>query len=196
MITVNQEMLNAALAQHKLPEGQTPDQVVARLKEKAVVNVAENIFEEGDTFTMPANEEEFKKVLIPETYERLARTDPATGEKIVPEGFSALVYVENSKNGNKAVKKFRVTSATASFNEYAKDSINETYLATGRVVRSEGDVATLLRTKNNQYEQFAALFGKTITTKKPLVGNAAVMSDGMPKGIRRRTVADFAFVND
>lgn len=193
MITVNQQMMDAALAQHKLPENTTIEQVIDSLKNKAVINVQENIFEEGDTFTFPVNEEELKKVLFSEKFERLARTDPATGEKIVPEGFYVLVYVENSKNGNKAIKKFRVTSATASFNEYAKDAINETFLATGRVIRSDGDVATLLRTKSNQYEQFAALFGKTITTKKPLAGNAAVMSDGVPKSIRRRTVTDFAF---
>lgn len=193
MITVNQQMMDAALAQHKLPEGMTVEQLVTKIKAKAYVNVAENVFEEGDTFTMPATEEELGKVLRTEVFERLAYTDQNTGQKVVPEGFYALVYVENSKNGNKAVKKFRVTSATASFNEYAKDAINETYLATGRVVRSEGDVATLLRTKDNQYDQFMALLGKTITVKKPLVGNAAVMENNMPKGIRRRTVADFAF---
>lgn len=192
MITVNQEMMNAALEQHKLPEGITPEQLVAQLKDRPVVNIQENVFEEGDTFTMPANEAELAKVLRVEKFDRLARIDNE-GKKVVPEGFYALVYTENPKTNMKAVKKFRVTSATASFNEYAKDPVNETYLANGKVVRSEGDVATLLRSKGSQYEQFTALLGKTITAKAPLVGNAAVMENQVPKGIRRRTIANFAF---
>lgn len=192
MITVNQEMMNAALEQHKLPDGTTPEQLIAQLKDRPVVNIQENVFEEGDTFTMPANEAELAKVLRVEKFERLARTDNE-GKKVVPEGFYALVYTENPKTNMKAVKKFRVTSATASFNEYAKDPVNETYLANGNVVRSEGDVATLLRSKSSQYEQFTALLGRTITAKAPLVGNAAVMENQVPKGIRRRTIANFAF---
>lgn len=192
MITVNQEMMKAALEQHKLPEGMTSEQLIAQLKDRPVVNIQENVFEEGDTFTMPANEAELAKVLRVEKFERLARTDNE-GKKVVPEGFYALVYTENPKTNMKAVKKFRVTSATASFNEYAKDPVNETFLANGKVVRSEGDVATLLRSKSSQYEQFTALLGKTITTKAPLVGNAAVMENQVPKGIRRRTIANFAF---
>ena len=191
MITVNQEMMNAALEQHKLPEGTTPGQLIAQLKDRPVINIQENVFEEGDTFTMPANEAELEKVLRVEKFERLARTED--GKKIVPEGFYILVYVENARTNMKSIKKFRVTSATASFNEYVRDSVNETYLASGKVIRSEGDVATLLRSKGTQYEQFISLLGKTITTKAPLVGNAAVMENQVPKGIRRRTITNFAF---
>lgn len=191
MITPNKEMLDAAIAAHSSEKN--PDSAIGDWKKEMIdrttLDVSENIFEEGDTFTFPANEEEMLKVIVKDTYKNLPKIKRGKRAGEYPSGFSVLVFVKNEKTGAESVKKFRASSASAGFNEYAFDPVNEVYVSTGNRVENTNNLCKTIRSQQNLWDSFACLYGKTLKVKTFVSGNAPVFDDrGVVISIKRRDI--------
>ena len=109
MISANDPMFIAAIARAKAQGGEiaNDDTFLKEMDKANVIDLSENTFESGDTFTIPATRDEVLKVLVKDVYERLPKSR-ITGEH--PVGYSILVGVENAKTGKKCIKRFRVNA--------------------------------------------------------------------------------------
>jgi hypothetical protein len=192
MIKADDPIFVAAIARAKSQGGQVGNQAfLAEMDNASVIDLSENTFEQGDTFTIPATREEVLKVLVKDVYTRLPKSR-ITGEH--PVGYSILVGVENATNGKKCIKRFRVNAPCNSFAEYAKDDANDAYLATGQVIGPKNALAEKIRNLGTQGASLDALLGKTLTVDLLIPGNAAVMTNGTVTGVRKRFLPQFSEV--
>jgi hypothetical protein len=191
MISANDPMFIAAIARAKAQGGEiaNDDTFLKEMDKANVIDLSENTFESGDTFTIPATRDEVLKVLVKDVYERLPKSR-ITGEH--PVGYSILVGVENAKTGKKCIKRFRVNAPCNSFAEYVKDDANDAYLATGKVIGPKNELAEKIRVLGTQGARLDALLGKTLKVSDNWhEGTAAVMTAGVVTGVRKRFLPEF-----
>lgn len=190
-IKVPQEMIEAAKAQIEAQNKANPQRngrignCIDGLESKAVGDFSANLWAIGDTFTVPDTLEELDKMLVYETYPNL----PLNSDGTPKDGYYLLVGVDN--NGSQSMKHFRPGNITASFPEYRRDESTGCFLATGKTIQSNTTLATVLRMKANQKQQYEALLGKTIKVTGRNDGNAAKMQDGRVIDLKARSVYNF-----
>lgn len=162
------------------------------LDAKAVVNIEENVFVKGDVFSIPDNREEAEKVLIKEVFTNLPMN--ANGE--YPVGYSILVEVTNKETKMTTIKKFRFTAPRNSFAEYKLDEANNIFVATGRTIGPNNDLARTMKNFNNQGQMLDYLLGKTLEVTEEVSGMAARMENRVVKTLYRRTLPVFSEVKE
>lgn len=160
------------------------------LNAKSVVNIEENVFVKGDVFSIPESQEELEKVLIAETFTNL----PVNAQGEHPVGYSIFVEVTNKDTKQTSIKKFRFTAPRNSFAEYKLDEANNVYVATGRTIGPDNELARTMKNFNNQGQMAEYLLGKTLEVVDTAVGMAARMENRVVKTIYRRELPVFAEV--
>lgn len=160
------------------------------LDAKAVVNIEENVFVKDDVFSIPDTREEAEKVLIKEVFTNLPMN--ANGE--YPVGYSILVEVTNKSTKMTTIKKFRFTAPRNSFAEYKLDEANNIFVATGRTIGPNNDLARTMKNFNNQGQMLDYLLGKTLEVTEEVSGMAARMENRVVKTLYRRTLPVFTEV--
>lgn len=164
------------------------------LSKVAVVNFDENMWEIGDTFTMP---DSLENAIFEEVFENLPKSR-RTGE--YPKGYFCLVWVENATTGFKGVKKFRPNQADAVQPEYAFDAANQSYKATGArkgATAANSTVAAAVAGCGNLYDKLEKLVGKTIKVTSKVSVDVAIREGGsrVVTGIQSRELPIFNFEN-
>ena len=200
VIDINQDLMKAALENAKNdPNVQTSDaegvDILKDMENTRNVDVSQSIIYEGDQFTIPAVKD-IKPYLIKETYPNLPkRRNPTTGQMEPVRGNAIMVTVRNPQ-GAERIARFHLSAFTKTITCYRKDPENDTFVATGNVVRVDNDLTRKLRACGNQMQVLEAVAGHTFRAKKEHEGNQGIMENRMCTGIRRSTVMEFEQIDN
>lgn len=168
------------------------NQTLADMDAATVVNFDENMWEEGDVFTLPATREELKPFLCTDVLENFP-VNPQTGEH--PKAHSILVLVKNKKTNKETVKRYRPNAPAISDPLYKWDEAQQTYLAAGGNLASKTALAQAISLLPNQGARIDYVLGKTIEVKHILSGDVARRQGGVITGIRRRYIPEMDIVS-
>lgn len=170
------------------------DQTLADMDAATVVNFDENVWEEGDVFTLPATREELKPFLCTDVLENLPvlQNGPRAGEH--PQAHSVLVLVKNKNTKKETVKRYRPNTPAISDPLYKWDEGQQAYMAAGGNLASKSKLAQAVTLLPNQGARLDYVLGKTIEVKHILSGDVARRQGGVVTGVRRRYIPDMEIV--
>lgn len=161
--------------------------VLNDLDAATIVNVEENVWEEGDTFELPATREECLPFIVKDTFTNL----PKKADGTYPVGYSVLVDVENKRTGFKGIKRYRPNQPANSIPEYKWDDVQNAYLATGNTFGPKNALAEQIRSLRTQGARLDAVLGKKLTVSKVISGDQAQRKAGMVVGVQRKNLPEF-----
>ena len=167
------------------------EQTLADLDAATVVNFDENVWEEGDVFTLPKTREELKPFLCTDVLENLPVSE-RTGEH--PKAHSVLVIVKNKNTKKESVKRYRPGTPCISDPLYKWDEGQQTYLAAGGNLASKTALAQALSVLPNQGARLDYVLGKTIEVKRIISGDVARRQRNVITGVRRRYIPEMEIV--
>lgn len=191
MIKKDDPMMKSAIEAAQAAGGEvgTPN-VFDELDAKVVINVEENVWEEGDTFELPKTREEALDFMVKDTYKNL----PPDAQGNYPVGYSVLVEVENSRTGFKGIKRFRPNQPANSIPEYKWDEAQNAYMATGKTFGPKNALAAQFKTLHNQGARLDAVLGKKLRVARMISGDQAVRKNGVVIAVQRKSLPEFEVV--
>lgn len=188
MITVDDPRMKAAI-ERATANGTTIGgaDVFNAMDSATIVNVEENVWEEGDEFELPKNREEALPFMCTDVYKNL----PRKADGSFPVGYSILVDVTNSKTGAKSIKRFRPNQPCNNIPSYKWDEAQNAYVATGETFGPKNAVAQAVKLLGNQGARLDYFLGKKVKVSRILNGDQAVRKGGVVVGIQRKNLPEF-----